>query len=125
MPGLLLLGQSDGGEAREFKRELLVMRCPTSPVSEWEMEIGMLPDPRVATEVLPGKTNVSVRPLCTYNYIRNMYNITFIMAHYILILLDVSVVHGWVYCGVSSGYGMYGIGSQFSNCPDSWSASFS
>jgi hypothetical protein len=59
VPGLLLLGQSDG-ENREFKRELMITRCPASPIVEWELEIGMLPDPRVAVEVLPGKTNVTV-----------------------------------------------------------------
>lgn len=59
VPALLLLGQSSG-ESREFKRELMITRCPASPISEWELEIGMLPDPRVAVEFLPGKTNVTV-----------------------------------------------------------------
>ena len=61
VPGLLLLGQCDGGEHRDYRRELLLMRCPSGAVTEWELEIGMQPDPRVAEEVLPGKTNVSVR----------------------------------------------------------------
>lgn len=60
VPGLLLLGQRDGGEHRDHRRDLMLMRCPSSAITEWELEIGMQPDPRVAEEVLPGKTNVSV-----------------------------------------------------------------
>ena len=60
IPGLLLLGQSESKEGDGTARELLLLQCPTSPVTEWSMELGLLPDPRPATEVLPGKKPVTV-----------------------------------------------------------------
>mmetsp|Transcript_6254 Transcript_6254/g.9444 ORF Transcript_6254/g.9444 Transcript_6254/m.9444 type:complete len:1136 (+) Transcript_6254:136-3543(+) len=63
VPGLLLLTESEC-EDREFIRELMVMRCPVGNVSEWELEMGILPDPRPALEVLPGKAPVTFISAC-------------------------------------------------------------
>lgn len=60
IPGLLLLTQRST-EDRDSVRELMVIRCPVGDISTWELELGMLPDPRPAMEVLPGKSPVTVR----------------------------------------------------------------
>jgi hypothetical protein len=61
VPGLLLLGQSEStAEGEGVVRELLMLQCPASLVSEWSMELGLLPEPRPAMEVLPGKKAISV-----------------------------------------------------------------
>ena len=60
VPGLLLLGQSESPNGEGVVRELLVVQCPPSLVTEWSMELGLLPDPRPAMEVLPGKKPISV-----------------------------------------------------------------
>jgi hypothetical protein len=60
VPGLLMLGQSESSEGEGTVRELLMLQCPASPVAEWSMELGLLPEPRPAMEVLPGKKAVSV-----------------------------------------------------------------
>ena len=31
------------------QRQLKLLRCPTSPVSEWQLELGLLPEPRFAS----------------------------------------------------------------------------
>jgi hypothetical protein len=59
IPGLLLLTQSST-EERDSVRELMAIRCPAGDMSNWELELGMLPDPRPAMEVLPGKSPVTV-----------------------------------------------------------------
>jgi hypothetical protein len=58
-PGLLLLTQSHS-EDRDIVRELMVLRCPSGDVLSWELELGMLQDPRPAMEVLPGKSPITV-----------------------------------------------------------------
>lgn len=60
VPGLLLLGQSESGDGQGSVRELLMLQCPASPVTQWSMELGLLPEPRPAMEVLPGKRAISV-----------------------------------------------------------------
>ena len=63
VPGLLMLGQSESvdGEEGGVVRELLMLQCPDSLVTEWSMELGLLPEPRPAMEVLPGKKPISVK----------------------------------------------------------------
>jgi hypothetical protein len=58
VPGLLLLTQSTDGDATE--RQLRIIRCPDSNLAEWALEVGLMPTPREATEVLPGKSLVTV-----------------------------------------------------------------
>ena len=50
-------------EDRDSVRELMAIRCPVGDTSTWELELGMLPDPRPAMEVLPGKSPVTVSVL--------------------------------------------------------------
>lgn len=61
VPGLLMLGQSESADGEGVVRELLMLQCPDSLVTEWSMELGLLPEPRPAMEVLPGKKPISVR----------------------------------------------------------------
>ncbi len=45
---------------RDVVRELMLLRCPSGDVSSWELELGMLQEPRPAMEVLPGTSPISV-----------------------------------------------------------------
>ncbi len=59
-PALLMLTQTRddfGNTARSLK----ILRCPVNPVSMWALEVGCLAEPRLAVEVLPGLTPVTVR----------------------------------------------------------------
>lgn len=57
-PALLLLTEHQMDDKPH--RQLKIVRCPCSPVSEWALEIGTTPDPRKATEVLPSNTEITV-----------------------------------------------------------------
>lgn len=62
-PALLMLTQKVNPANTvgiSFTRQVRILRCPTSPTSEWALEIGTLPDPRKAIEVQPGKADISV-----------------------------------------------------------------
>lgn len=59
-PALLLLTQR-GDIDISVERSLKIIRCPTTPVSNWGLEIGALPDPRLATEVQPSTSTITVR----------------------------------------------------------------
>jgi hypothetical protein len=59
VPGLLLLSQNvdeDGG----IERKMRIIRCPVGNITEWALEVGLMPVPRETTEVLPGKSPVTV-----------------------------------------------------------------
>lgn len=64
VPAILMLTQREDDETGDAHRQLKILRCPTpSDVSTWALEIGSLPDPRPALEVLPSATGaVTVRP---------------------------------------------------------------
>lgn len=70
-------------EDRDSVRELMAIRCPVGDISTWELELGMLPDPRPAMEVLPGKSPVTVSVLVL---------ILFIIENVCSLLLDVFLV---------------------------------
>lgn len=54
VPALLMVTQTLDDYGNTL-RQLKAMRCPTSTnVLDWALEIGMLPEPRCASEVLPG-----------------------------------------------------------------------
>ena len=59
-PALLLLTQRRAVDSDEYKRDLKIIRCPITPVGHWGLEIGALPDPRLATEVQPGTHAITV-----------------------------------------------------------------
>jgi hypothetical protein len=64
VPALLLLTQRQHPlEKSIYDRFVKIMRCPSSPLSDWALEIGALPDPRKATEVQPARNEVTVRRL--------------------------------------------------------------
>eukprot|EP00981_Chlorochromonas_danica_P011135 scaffold3776_cov166-Ochromonas_danica.AAC.10 len=58
VPALLLLTERHL-EDQTAIHSLRLSRCPSTAITEWAIEIGTLPDPRLAFEVLPGETNVS------------------------------------------------------------------
>jgi hypothetical protein len=60
-PGLLLLTQiHDPSDSSNLERQIKLIRCPTTNISEWGLEIGTLPDPRVAIEFQPTPSEISV-----------------------------------------------------------------
>eukprot|EP01038_Epipyxis_sp_PR26KG_P005985 gene5985-8242_t len=60
VPALLLLCQKqDEIDRGKYYRYLNLLRCPKSSVGEWRLEIGTLPDPRRAIEVLPAISEVT------------------------------------------------------------------
>ena len=72
VPALMLLTQvsdDDSSSGDSVVRHLKLLRCPTSSVVEWPLEIGLLPDPRRATEVLPGDHIVTVRVILKINVV--------------------------------------------------------
>lgn len=61
-PALLLLTQEQREETRHLvSRQLRLLRCPAGPLADWPLEMGALPDPRPAREVLPADTPITVR----------------------------------------------------------------
>lgn len=60
VPGLLFLTQRED-QLGNMVRQLKLLRCPTTPIREWSLETGLLPEPRDAKEVLAGETPVTVR----------------------------------------------------------------
>lgn len=59
-PGLLFLTQRQVGQQKgRFERDMKLMRCPTTAISNWGLEIGTLSDPRRATEVQPTSNDIS------------------------------------------------------------------
>ena len=78
-PALLLLTQRQASEDEsKFQRELKIIRCPTTAVTDWSLEIGALPDPRFATEVQPSKTSITVsgNNLCLCEIFRSYFSLT-------------------------------------------------
>ena len=65
VPALLMVTQTLDDYGNTL-RQLKVMRCPASNnVLDWALEIGMLPEPRSTTEVLPGDgAEITVRLAC-------------------------------------------------------------
>ncbi len=64
-PGLLLLTEKQLETSDRRIKQLKIVRCPIVAVSDWSLEIGTTPDPRKATEVLPGAVDVTVRIHCS------------------------------------------------------------
>lgn len=56
--GLLLLVQRQVNG--HLDRHLYIMRCPTSEIKDWALEMGTLPDPRKAREVQPAAADITV-----------------------------------------------------------------
>jgi hypothetical protein len=60
-PGLLLLVQRSASHTiGDFERHLSIIRCPTTNMTDWGLEIGALPDPRKAREVQPAASDITV-----------------------------------------------------------------
>lgn len=60
-PGLILLTQRQKEvDTSQFERNLKIIRCPTTPISQWGLEIGTSSEPRRATEVQPTASDVAV-----------------------------------------------------------------
>jgi hypothetical protein len=57
VPTLMLLTQSNSTGRPE--RSLKLLRCPTTSIKEWGLEIGLLPEPRKALEVFPRLAEVT------------------------------------------------------------------
>lgn len=47
-------------DTSQFERNLKIIRCPTTPISQWGLEIGTSSEPRRATEVQPTASDVTV-----------------------------------------------------------------
>lgn len=66
-PAVLVLtkrsySDDDDGEGEAATRQLKVVRCPQADMANWAFEVGSLAEPRLAREVLPGASSVTVRP---------------------------------------------------------------
>jgi len=64
-PAVLLLtqrhGDEDAGEdPDEIARSLKIVRCPAVDMATWALEVGDIGEPRLANEVLPGASTVTV-----------------------------------------------------------------
>lgn len=57
---LLLTQRPNQDDKSQYDRHVKIIRCPTTPLSDWALEIGALPDPRKATEVQPAAADVTV-----------------------------------------------------------------
>jgi hypothetical protein len=67
-PAVLVLTKrsySEEGEEEATTRHLKIVRCPAADMANWAFEVGSLAEPRLAREVLPGSScvTVSVTPL--------------------------------------------------------------
>lgn len=61
-PALLLLTQRQSVlDSTPYERYLKILRCPTTSIGNWALEMGTLDDPRRAKEVQPNTTEVTVR----------------------------------------------------------------
>lgn len=58
-PALLLLTQRAQDNRQLHDRRLRIIRCPATPMADWALEIGALPDPRMASEVLPASADAT------------------------------------------------------------------
>lgn len=59
--GLLLLTQRQNEVDKSiFERDLKILRCPTTPINQWGLEIGTLTEPRRAKEVQPTSSDIVV-----------------------------------------------------------------
>ena len=66
IPAIMFLTQSSRPAAAAYPletqlRSLQLLRCPKTPLSQWALEIGMLPDPHPAYDCLPWVEPVTVR----------------------------------------------------------------
>lgn len=59
IPSLLLLTQRFNEDNDNYDRQLKIIRCPVGTINEWSLEIGLLPEPKLATEVLPWSSEVT------------------------------------------------------------------
>ena len=68
-PALLLLTQTHSVLATSpYERYLKILRCPTTPINLWALEMGSLDDPRRAKEVQPNTSEVTVSISCHSKY---------------------------------------------------------
>lgn len=72
-PAVLLLtqrhGDEDAGEdPDEIARSLKIVRCPAVDMATWALEVGDIAEPRLASEVLPGASTVTVSLRCCVNF---------------------------------------------------------
>ena len=65
VPAILLLTthypEEDDDECDLSVKHLKIVRCPAENMANWAFEVGTLPEPRLATEVLAGTSSVTVR----------------------------------------------------------------
>lgn len=64
-PAVLLLtergGDEDAGEDPDtISRNLKIVRCPAVDMATWALEVGDIAEPRLASEVLPGASTITV-----------------------------------------------------------------
>jgi hypothetical protein len=63
-PAVLVLTKrsyAEEGEEEATTRHLKIVRCPAADMANWAFEVGSLAEPRLAREVLPGSSCVTVR----------------------------------------------------------------
>jgi hypothetical protein len=89
VPALLMVTQTLDDYGNTL-RQLKVMRCPTSTnIQDWALEIGMMPEPRCAHEVLPGHgANVTV------SFLSLTWLLCFVVS-YFAILFCCALGHCW------------------------------
>ena len=48
--------------------EVKIVRCPAVDMATWALEVGDIAEPRLASEVLPGASTVTVSLRCCVNF---------------------------------------------------------
>lgn len=96
-PAVMLLTQwhatEDDDDPDQTVRNLKVVRCPAVDMACWALEVGQLQDPRLAVEVLPGRSNVTVSvSLLLKTHIRPPFYLLLFLS---LLLFLVYTVYCW------------------------------
>ena len=60
-PALLIVSQKPNElDDTQYNKHLKAIRCPLVDMNHWALEVGTLPDPRKAIEVLPSVSKITV-----------------------------------------------------------------
>ena len=82
--------EEEDATGQQFSKHLKIVRCPAMDMANWALEVGTLPDPRLASEVLPGASRVTV---CSFEnvvcFLR--YNVTSYLLTIRLVFIHSSV----------------------------------
>lgn len=77
----------DGDEEKKPLRQLKLVRCPVTDMSQWALEVGTLMDPRPAVEVCSSTSRITVSTLFFIHIRLQLIPTTYLIREYRSILL--------------------------------------